>query len=566
MKKTIRLINSCLLVFILFFSASVHASDSISIGTENPREISEKLINDKFHQFTVKFTSEANTLDLKNNIVVLDQNQNKLDVNLNVLDDGKTITIDPPKNGYADGNYSILIKNTMVSKLGHAIKSSVKMKFVINTSSPSLKLSVLSDIHYYDPTLGTTGKAFEDYLAGDRKLLAESSAVFDSAVNNLKNSDSNVVLISGDLTKDGELIDHQDVAKSLKEIEASGKKVYVIDGNHDILNPNAVRFNGDTTSPVDHITPAQFKDIYAEFGYNEAIAKDPNSLSYVVEPTDGVRIIAIDSCEYNTNIADNYPKTAGSLNPERLQWVLDQVKDAKKNNKLIIGMMHHGVVQHFGIQEQFFPEYLLDNWKTVSDQLADAGLNMVFTGHFHAQDAVSKTTSAGNTIYDIETGSLVTYPCPYREVQIKAGKVDIQTNKIDKIDYDTGNKSFPEYAKGFLEDGMKKLVPEMLSGVYMKQGMSSSQALQLAQKTAQTQLAPQVDPSITVGSMISNAMIKHYIGDETIDPTTKQIVERMVSSKDTTVQMLGNAIMSILTDLPPSDNNLQIDLKSLNKN
>lgn len=177
--------------------------------------------------------------------------------------------------------------------------------------------------------------------------------------------------------------------------------------------------------------------------------------------------------QYSTNIADNYPKTAGSLSTERLQWVLDQVKD---------------------------------------------------------------------------------------------GKLNIQTDKIDKINYDTGNKSFPEYAEGFLEDGMKKLVPEMLSEVYVKQGMTSSQALQLAQKTAQTQLAPQVDSSITVGSMISTTMIKHYIGDETINPTTKQIVQGMMSSKDNTVQMLGNAIMSILTDLSPSDNNLQIDLESVNKN
>ena len=62
--------------------------------------------------------------------------------------------------------------------------------------------------------------------------------------------------------------------------------MYVTNGNHDILNPNAVRFNGDTTSPVDYLTPKQFKNIYEDFGYKEAIAKDPKSLSYVVEPAE----------------------------------------------------------------------------------------------------------------------------------------------------------------------------------------------------------------------------------------------------------------------------------------
>ena len=439
-----------------------------------------------------------------------------------------------------------------------------KVKKTEINSSPSLKFSVLSDIHYYDPSLGVTGKAFEDYLEGDRKLLAESSAIIESAVNNIKKSDSDVVLISGDLTKDGERINHLAVAKALKELEEAGKKVYVTHGNHDILNPNAVSFTGDTTSPVDYVTPKQFKDIYKDFGYKEAIAKDPKSLSYVVEPTDDIRIIVMDSVLYDTNIVDNYPKTGGSFSTERLNWILKQIEDAKKKNKLIIGMTHHGVVQHFGVQEQFFKDYLVDNWETVSNQLADAGLNIVFTGHFHAQDAVSKTTSSGNQIYDIETGSLVTYPAPYREVEIKDNKMEINTVTVDKINYETGNQSFPTYAKGFLEEGMKKLVPNMLAQIYIKQGMSPAQALLVAQTITQMQVAPQLDPSITVSSLISNAMVQHYMGDETIDPTTRGILQGMMSSTDPNVKMLGGAVYSILSDLSP-DNELEIDLASLNK-
>ena len=336
--------------------------------------------------------------------------------------------------------------------------------------------------------------------------------------------------------------------------------MYVTHGNHDILNPNAVSFTGDTTSPVDYVTPKQFKDIYKDFGYKEAIAKDPKSLSYVVEPTDDIRIIVMDSVLYDTNISDNYPKTGGSFSTERLNWILKQIEDAKKKNKLIIGMTHHGVVQHFGVQEQFFKDYLVDNWETVSNQLADAGLNIVFTGHFHAQDAVSKTTSSGNQIYDIETGSLVTYPAPYREVEIKDNKMEINTVTVDKINYDTGNQSFPTYAKGFLEEGMQKLVPNMLAQIYIKQGMPPAQALLVAQGITQME----VYPSITVGSLISNAMVQHYMGDETIDPTTRGILQGMMSSTDPNVQMLGGAVYSILSDLSP-DNELEIDLKSLNK-
>ena len=45
-------------------------------------------------------------------------------------------------------------------------------------------------------------------------------------------------------------------------------------------------------------------------------------------------------------------------------------------------------------------------------------MQYVFTGHMHANDIASITTENGNTLYDIETGSVVTYPSPARSVTI----------------------------------------------------------------------------------------------------------------------------------------------------
>ena len=42
------------------------------------------------------------------------------------------------------------------------------------------KFLVISDPHYFDPELGTSGSAFEEYLEGDRKLIAESDAIMAS--------------------------------------------------------------------------------------------------------------------------------------------------------------------------------------------------------------------------------------------------------------------------------------------------------------------------------------------------------------------------------------------------
>ncbi|RKJ61388.1 hypothetical protein D7X33_26955, partial [Butyricicoccus sp. 1XD8-22] len=320
-----------------------------------------------------------------------------------------TVTIRPQKAGAV-----IDLKGTLVEDI--TVKGPFEVEFKnlapeqhINIIEESLNFTVLSDIHYYDKSLGTSGEALENYLANDRKLLIESEEVLESAVNDIKQSTSDVVLISGDLTKDGELISHQKVVDILTDLETTGKKVYVTHGNHDINNPKAVKFVDDTTEQVETVTPEEYKELYKQFGYGEAIAQDPNSLSYVVQPKEGIRLIVMDSALYDTNWADNYPKTGGALDYNgRLIWILEQIEEAKKAGDLVFGMTHHGVVEHFGAQDDIFPQYVINNWEDVSTKLADAGLNIVFTGHFHAQDAVSKTTDAGNKIYDIETGSLVT--------------------------------------------------------------------------------------------------------------------------------------------------------------
>ncbi|HBK33264.1 MAG TPA: metallophosphoesterase, partial [Porphyromonadaceae bacterium] len=60
------------------------------------------------------------------------------------------------------------------------------------------------------------------------------------------------------------------------------------------------------------------------------------------------------------------------------------------------GMMHHGLVEHMPYQAVFFGDYLVDGWQDAAQQLADRGLKVVFTGHFHSNDVSSFTSSAGN--------------------------------------------------------------------------------------------------------------------------------------------------------------------------
>ena len=389
-----------------------------------------------------------------------------------------------------------------------------------------------------DPSLLiANGSAFQTYLAGDRKLLAESAAIDKSAIDAVVAQQPDILLVSGDLTKDGEYVSHIAVSNLLARMAASGTKVFVIPGNHDVNNANALSFNGSITTPVPNVTPNQFSSIYAPFGYNQAIAKDPNSLAYVAEPAPGLWLLCMDSCQYSPG----QDPTEGSFTPQRLSWITNELALARANGKVVIGMMHHGLMEHFPGQKTLFPEYVVDNYQTLAPLFASYGVKVVFTGHFHAQDVVQGTFN-GNTIYDIETGSTVTYPCPYRLIDLMLnGQFAITSHRITVVNYNLGSApNFQTYAYNYLTNGMVPLSAYML------------------------QAAPfYLDPTTArfLAPAVSEAMVDHYAGDEpglSGASFNTQITVLGLMAGSVQEQMIGGAIASILTDTAPADNNLTL--------
>jgi len=149
------------------------------------------------------------------------------------------------------------------------------------------KIAVVSDIHYMPPSLlgegGAEGQAFQNYLNQDTKLVQYSDPIFRQVMSELLVEKPDVLLVPGDITKDGEKIGHHAMAGFFKTLSNSGIKVFVVPGNHDINNAKAKRFIGDKDYPVEMTSANEFADIYATFGYNDALARDAHSLSYVAK-------------------------------------------------------------------------------------------------------------------------------------------------------------------------------------------------------------------------------------------------------------------------------------------
>lgn len=329
-----------------------------------------------------------------------------------------------------------------------------------------LKISVLSDAHLFPAEFaGEQGPNFQNYLSGDRKMLMESERILDAAIEKIIAEKPDVLIIPGDLTKDSEKISHNMLAEKLKEVEEQGIETFVINGNHDINNPDAVQFIPDLNNPgsdmkvsVETVKQDEFMDIYEEFGYEQAIAKHEGSVSYVAQLKPGYRLIAMDTGTYGDDPSEQ--ATSGYFRDGLVEWVLEQIKEAEEAGDRVIGMMHHGIVEHFEGQATIFAPYVVEDWDRISTLFADAGMKYVFTGHFHAQDIVSKTTEAGNEIYDIMTGSLVTAPSPIRTVEFdkELERFKVESTVIDSIE---GIEDFQSYASNFLAAG----IPDMVVGL-----------------------------------------------------------------------------------------------------
>lgn len=326
------------------------------------------------------------------------------------------------------------------------------------------RMAVLSDIHIMAPELlREDGKAFQNYIARDRKMLKESTRLLKTAVSALLSERPDVVLVTGDLTKDGEKVSHEYVAQLLlKPLREKGIPVYVIPGNHDVNNPHAVLFLKDTVKRTDTVTPEEFARCYQDYGYGQAIARDAHSLSYVVQLNGSTRLLAVDACRYEENdYARNTCVTGGRIKPETMAFIRQQTEAARRQGCRMLTMMHHGLVRHWKWQDRVMAEYLVDDWKKQADAFAQLGLNIVFTGHFHAQDIASRGKGE-HTVYDIETGSTVSYPMPYRLVDFGEGRMKIATRYIQDIPGFTSRDALQEHARKFAETGIATIVRGML--------------------------------------------------------------------------------------------------------
>ncbi|MBQ9913004.1 MAG: metallophosphoesterase [Clostridia bacterium] len=277
-----------------------------------------------------------------------------------------------------------------------------------------LKITVANDLHYNkhraEEASGKYASADYSHVSGNGQLWVEATLIIDTFFAEFLQSDSDILLIPGDLVDRGTDAEHQEFSEKLAELEAKGKTVYVVPGNHDY-------YGG--------ISPEQFASYYNAFGYDEAVAKDENSASYVAELGDGYRLLAVDSCLPGDGIS--------GIDEERKAWIEEQAQQAQQDGKKLISMMHHNMLNHFIFGDILHPGGFVNSEIGLPELYAQYNVKYTLTGHTHAHDIKAYTGANGVTIYDILTSSLNLYPLPYRTI-VLGDEAVIRTEIIETVD------------------------------------------------------------------------------------------------------------------------------------
>lgn len=327
------------------------------------------------------------------------------------------------------------------------------------------RIMLISDPHVMGPgLLIKEGEAWENAIYYDRKLNDYSRAIYDEAIAIALREKPDLFLISGDLTKDGELLSHQYVAAKLQELKAAGIQPFVIPGNHDMGTSEALYYDGDETRKADTINARQFAELYSDFGYGEASEREPTTLSWCCEPIDGLVLIGIDTGH------DGDPLN-GVISGRVIEWVCERAKTATDAGKQVLVMMHHTLFPHVTNAEKLSSTYVVKlgspnseggysyySYTNVRDYLANAGVAVVLSGHVHASDiAKDANYDLSRTVHDICTASCAAYPNPYRMLTINddGATMRIQTRYISEL---PGVDDFSALAEERMTQGLVNLV------------------------------------------------------------------------------------------------------------
>lgn len=463
-------------------------------------------------------------------------------------------------------------------------------------SSNEIVIAHITDTHYYPLNYCYNGNvadtSYEAQIRTGKKLVAESSAFNVQALEEIVAQNPDYLLVTGDLTSDGEIQAHIEMSNLLRQLQnkirENGKtsfQVFVTIGNHDVYNLSAKHYrNSGMNTRCEHLTTRyDITKLYSSLGYPdlsneeiEAYYATLNDIFYDDLPYDGIFINS--TTANNVNIEYQYIDTdkLGNLDYENGEisyiaycpndyvvlaideeisdavvhhyggglfydntkdYILSKQSEDKFQDKSLLGIMHHNVVPHFESEDTLLKDFTIYGWKETTDFFADLGIRYMFTGHMHSNDIATHSSFNGNIINDIETSSTISYKGGTRYCKLEKGTVgdDYAENFstwIDLVDATDFSKLFDE---GYLN-------LDYIGEFKLSQFMTQSDGKYIC-------LDPSEYAVTRVFANVVGSMIAGYLSPDYITNLGELAAGKLTKSNNFIVKRLGDYATKIINNI-----------------
>ena len=314
------------------------------------------------------------------------------------------------------------------------------------------RVVVASDLHYLAPSLTDNGAIFWRVMeAGAGKATEFCDEITDAFLEEIKTIRPDALILTGDISFNGEKESHLALAEKLASLEEAGVPVLVLPGNHDMYR-NCYSFLGDEGEQVETISAEDFAAIYGAFGFDEALSRDGDSLSYLARVNDTTRVLMLDA---------DTPHDFCSLSDKTLSWIERRLSEAAVEGQTVLVACHQNLYKH----SMFGSGYVLGCAEELHALLEKYGAELMLSGHMHIQHIMT-----GGGVTEIATSPLTMGACQYGVLSSENGALRYETRPVDVAAWasargmdDERLASFAAYAMGRLESRTRTRAEEQLA-------------------------------------------------------------------------------------------------------
>ena len=317
----------------------------------------------------------------------------------------------------------------------------------LGAQEATVRIVTATDLHYLAPSLTDNGPFFTQMIErGDGKVMACIEELTEAFLSQIIALHPDALILSGDLTFNGERESHEAMAQKLARVEAAGIPVLVLPGNHDLFSTSAARFEGDGHERVPGISASEFAAIYGTFGFDGALSRDSASLSYTAQLSDTLRVLMVDA---------NTEDLPCCIPEETRSWIARQLEDAQRAGCRVLAVSHQNLLDHSMMSTSF----TIDNAAALRALYADSPVICSLSGHMHIQH----TAQSEEGIWDIATSSLAVSPNAYGVLTLDSEGMAYRTESVDVSAWaqaqglsDSRLTGFAAYSERFFKDNARR--------------------------------------------------------------------------------------------------------------